>query len=135
MFLLVRVYHFYLTKLTSSGMFLESSSWHDGNGAQQEEMSIPATYFAIHLYKNQHIIILISYIPIISEKPKPPINYKLDSFDMELFGLFFHFQINIFSSDAMNVLFHFAFVHKVVMQSCESKRQKGKKVAFLNYHY
>jgi len=52
---------------------------------------------------------------------------------MELFGLFFHFQINIFSSDAMNVLFHFAFVHKVVMQSCESKRQKGKKVAFLNY--
>lgn len=89
---------------------------------------ISPTYFAIHLYKNQHIIILISYIPIISEKPKPPINYKLDSFDMELFGLFFHFQINIFSSDAMNVLFHFAFVHKVVMQSCESRRQKGKKV-------
>ena len=86
------------------------------------------TYLAIHLYKNQHIIIITLYIHIISEKPNHPINYKLDSFDMELFGLFFHFQINIFNSDAMNVLFHFAFVHKVVMQSCESRRQKGKKV-------
>lgn len=47
---------------------------------------------------------------------------------VEAIWFVFSFSIDIFSNDAMKVLFHFAFVHKVVMQSCESRRQKGKKV-------
>ncbi|AET01099.1 hypothetical protein MTR_5g099480 [Medicago truncatula] len=34
----------------SSDTFLESYSWHDESGAQQEEMSIPATSIALQTH-------------------------------------------------------------------------------------